>query len=76
MSYCLNRRQGLISAYNPGIIYDVSFNKKTRFNDRSFCTIGPILWNNLPLYIKQSMSINALKKNLKTHYFRQFYDLF
>ena len=38
--------------------------RKTRFNDRSFCTIGP----NLPLFIKQSVSIDVFKKNLKTHY--------
>jgi len=41
-------------------------NKKTRFNDRSLCTIGPTLWNNLPWYIKQSVSIHVfLRKHSK-----------
>ena len=56
-----NCRQGLRSASDPGIRYDILFNEKTRFNDRRFCTIGPILWNNLSLYIKQSVSIDVLK---------------
>ena len=30
----------------------------------------------LMLYIKQLVSIDVFKKNLITHYFRQFYDLF
>ena len=69
LSESVHRRQWLRSASDPGIRYDIPFNKKTRFNDRSFCTIGPKLWNNLPLYIKQSVSIYVFKKNLKTHYF-------
>jgi len=56
-----NCRQGLRSASDPGFRYDILFNEKTRFNDRRFCTIGPILWNNLSLYIKQSVSIDVLK---------------
>ena len=61
LSKRVNRRQGLKSASDPGIRYDIPFNKKTRFDDRIFCTIGPILWNNLPLYIKQSVSIDVLR---------------
>jgi len=61
LSESVNRRQWLKSASDPGIRYDIPFNKKTRFDDRIFCTIGPILWNNLPLYIKQSVSIDVLR---------------
>ena len=75
LSENVNRRQELRSASDPGIRYDIPFNKKT-FIDRSLCTIGPKLWNNLPLYIKQLVSIDVFKKNLITHYFRQFYGLF
>jgi len=71
----VNPRQRLRSTSDPGIIYDIPFNKKTRLFD--FCTIGPKIWNNLTLYIKQSVSIYVFsKKTLITHYFRQFYDLF
>jgi len=54
----VNRRQGIRSASDHGMNYDVPFNKKTWFNDRSFFTIGQKIWNNLPLYIKQSVSID------------------
>ena len=62
LSESVNQRQGLSSASDPGIIYDIPFKRKTRFNDRSFCTIGPKLWNNLPLFIKQSVSIDVFEK--------------
>jgi len=54
LSKSVNRRQGLKSTNDPGIRYGIPINKKTRFNDRSFCTIGPKLWNNLPLYFLKS----------------------
>ena len=76
LSESVNRGQWVRSASDTGIIYDIPFNKKTWFNDRSFCTVGPKSWNNMPLYIKQSVSIDVYKKNLNTHYFGQFYDLF
>ena len=61
LSESVNPRQGLRSGSDPGISYDihVPFNTKTRFNDRSFCTIGPKLWNNLPLYKNQSVTIDV-----------------
>ena len=40
LSENVNLRQGLRSASDPGIRYDIPFNKKT-FIDRSLCTIGP-----------------------------------
>ena len=54
LSKSVNRRQGLKSTNDPGIRYGIPINKKTRFNDGSFCTIGPKLWNNLPLYFLKS----------------------
>jgi len=40
LSESVNPRQGLRSTSDPGIRYDIPFNKKTMFNDRNFCTIG------------------------------------
>ena len=72
LSKSVNRRQGLKSTNDPGIRYGIPINKKTRFNDRSFCTIGP----NLPLFIKQSVSIDVYKTNLNTDYLDSFMTCF
>ena len=47
--------------------------KKRTFADRSFSVMGPILWNQLPNYLKQSTIVNEFKKNLKTFIFTQEY---
>jgi len=56
--------------------YTVPFNKRKIFSDRSFSTIGPKLWNNLPLSLKQLSSIECFKRNLKTHLFKDYFSLF
>ena len=56
--------------------YTVPYNKKKTFSDRSFSTVGPKLWNELPLSLKQSESVSTFKKHLKTHFFNDFYVLF
>ena len=56
--------------------FDVPFNKNKTFSDRSFSTIGPKLWNELPIHVRNSHSINSFKKDLKAHLFREFFALF
>ena len=70
------RREGLRSNKNQNTCYMVPSNKRKTFSDRSFSTAGPKLWNSLPESIRQSASCDRFKKNLKTHYFRNFYSLF
>ena len=48
---------------------EVPFTKHKTFADRSFSIAGPQLWNDLPVYIKQSCDLETFKKNLKTHLF-------
>lgn len=69
-------RQGLRSSDNSECRYVVPYNKCKTFNDRSFCTIGPKLWNELTLELRKCKSQDAFKKNLKTLYFREFMALF
>ena len=64
--------QKLRSAQSSEGYYNVPFNRNKTFSDRSFQTIGPRLWNNLPLDIKQSKSLGTFKAKLKTHLFRNF----
>ena len=50
---------------------------KTRlktYGDRSFQVAGPILWNSLPLRLRQPMTVDAFKKELKTYLFTAAYN--
>ena len=42
---------------------------RRRFGDRSFSTIGPRLWNELPANIREAPSTRVFKRLLKTHLF-------
>ena len=47
---------------------------KTRtYGNRSFSSAAPILWNSLPISLKQSPSVPSFKRNLKSHIFSQYY---
>ena len=39
--------------------------------DKSFSFTAPLVWNKLPLYLRNEKSINIFKKNLKTFYFTE-----
>jgi hypothetical protein len=41
------------------------------YGDRAFSVAGPKLWNNLPSHVKACETVNAFKKALKTHLFKQ-----
>ena len=56
--------------------YSIPFNKKKTFSDRSFSTIGPKLWNELPVDIRNCQSIHIFKRQLKTYYFEDYFALF
>ncbi len=42
-----------------------------QYGERAFSVCGPKLWNNLPLHIRQSQSLESFKNNLKTLLFEQ-----
>ena len=50
----------------------VSQNKK--FEDRVFSFVAPKLWNSLPDSVRNAITLDSLKKNLKTHLFQKFYQ--
>ncbi|KAK3101096.1 hypothetical protein FSP39_000910 [Pinctada imbricata] len=66
----------LRSAKSAEGCYLVPSNKHKTFSDRGFSTIGPKLWNNIPLDIRQAENIEIFKKKLKTYYFAKFHSLF
>jgi hypothetical protein len=68
--------RNLRSADHSALKYSVPFNKRRTFGDRGFRTVGPKLWNTLPIEIRESVTLDIFKKKLKTYYFRDFYALF
>ena len=49
------------------------YNMKS-YGARAFSVYAPRLWNDLPLYLRQSSSVSCFKKNLKTFLFKQYYN--
>ena len=46
-----------------------------RYGDRAFSVAGPKLWNRLPSELQNSDTVKSFKKSLKTHLFKQAYNL-
>ena len=44
-----------------------------RLSDRS--TVGPRLWDALPLELRQSESVDNFKRHLKTYFFEDYFGL-
>ena len=47
--------------------------KRKTFADRSFSVMDPLLWNQLPNFLKQLTTVNQFKRNLKTFIFTHEY---
>ena len=43
---------------------------RTRYGKRAFSIAAPPLWNNLPVHIRASTTLDSFKTELKTHLFR------
>ena len=41
------------------------------YGDRTFAKAAPLLWNQLPLQIRETDSLDAFKSMLKTHMFNE-----
>ena len=63
--------RSLRSAADPTKLIVPKTNLKT-FGQKSFVFSGPKVWNDLPQYIRESISYTSFKKNLKTFYFTRF----
>ena len=69
----------LVSLYTPSralrssdkCLLDVPATK-TKYSNRSFSAMAPVLWNSLPLSLRQSNSLLVFKRDLKTHLFMKF----
>ena len=43
------------------------------YGNTPFCVAGPLLWNDLPLTIRDSSSTELFKRDLKTHLFKTYF---
>ena len=67
-------RPGLRSANALQLTVPKTKSRAERSNaDRAFSIAGPKLWNQLPVVIKNSSSLDVFKSRLKTFYFKKFY---
>ncbi len=57
---------------NQNLLFEPRF-KRITYGGRSFSRAAPRLWNNLPLSVRLSPSLDIFKRNLKTHIFSQCY---
>ena len=63
--YQLHRNNNGILLERPRLI-----TKKT-IGDRAFSIAAPLLWNSLPLPIRQQTSIESFKRSVKTYLFKK-----
>jgi hypothetical protein len=49
--------------------------RSKKYGDRAFSIAAPRLWNNLPLFVKDSDSVDIFKSRLKTHLFKKAFNL-
>ena len=47
---------------------------KNKFEDRAFSFVAPKLWNNLPDSVRNAITLDSFKKNLKTHLLQKIYQ--
>ena len=73
----------LIELYHPSrnlrsaskfLLKSKSINFKS-IGEKSFSFSSPQVWNKLPLYLRSETSLNIFKKNLKTFYFKEAFNL-
>lgn len=69
-------KRTLRSSESSGGCFVIPFNKKKSFSDISFSTIGPKLWNELPITLRTCKSVDIFKRKLKSFYFEDYFALF
>ena len=70
--YNLRSASGHILKYAS---FPPSLKLKKTLGGRSFSSAAPNLWNNLPLHIRLEDNFERFKSLLKTHLFRQAFDM-
>ena len=68
----------MLTIYNPSrslrssseklLVVPPPFNLKSA-GERSFSFLAPVLWNSLPLSLRNAEDLGSFKRSLKTHFF-------
>ena len=66
-------REGLRSSTQQ--LLDEGPKTQKTYGDQAFSMCGPKLWNKLPLELRQKCSVESFKKGLKTHLFKEAYNI-
>ena len=66
---CNKHTHNLRSSLDTLLLQIPSYKTKVTLGDRAFACAAPKLWNNLPLEIRKSSSLNVFKSKLKAHLF-------
>ena len=74
LTYKVSKRTLRFSESSVGC-YEVPYNSKKTFSDRSYSTVGPRLWNALLWGLKHCESVDTFKRHLKD-IFEDFFGLF
>ena len=67
---------GHIGAYWGILLVDNNARTKKTLGDRAFSIAAAKIWNNLLLNIRSQESFSVIKKLLKTHYFREAFNVY
>jgi hypothetical protein len=65
--------QRILRSTNQNLL-SVPKTKLKYYGDRSFSKCAPVLWNNLPLELRQATELSQFKSMLKTHLFKTAYN--
>ena len=68
------RQNRSLRSGSKGLLLVEPKSKLVTGGDRTFATLGPKLWNNLPRHIREATSLDIYKRALKTHMFSKSYD--
>ena len=66
-------RPGLRSAVST--VYVVP-RLRTKYGERAFYHAGPVVWNSLPVHVREEMDFKRFKRLLKTHTFSLAYNVY
>lgn len=56
-------------------LLEVTRTKTVTYGSKCFTSVASVLWNNLPIHVKKSATVTAVKKSLKTHLFKAAYNV-
>ena len=67
------RQNHNLRSNNKILLQEPVSQNKNKSEDRAFSFVAPKLWNKLPDFVRNAITLESFKTNLKTHLFQKFY---